>query len=105
MLVSLPKGSESVSLTWPNITALFGLRINSSTLLIDGISRCQRYWEHHPAASAFFRIGRFFHVEKRPVWIWEENNMFLEDYEVQLSLEQYFLSKSITKNKIYVSVV
>ena len=47
---------------------------------------------------------RFFHVEKRPVWIWEENNMFLEDYEVQLSLEQDFLSKSTTV-KIYVSVV
>lgn len=86
MLVSLPNGSESVSLTWLNITALFGLRINSSTLLIDGISCCQRYWEHHPAASAS-KDRFFFHVEKRPVWIWKENNMFLEDYEVQLSLE------------------
>ena len=88
MLVSLPKGSESVSLTWPNITALFGLRINSSTLLASAASAVVNgYREHHPAASAFFRTGRFFHVEKRPVWIWKENNMFLEDYEVQLSLE------------------
>lgn len=59
MLVSLPKSNESVSLTWPNITALFGLRINSSTLLIDGISCCQRYREHHPAASAsVFSCGK-----------------------------------------------